>query len=57
MCGIVITFDAAGISESLCARMLNDLHHRGPDASGSVLRESQKLYMGYARLKIIDTQM
>ena len=54
MCGIVIRFDATGISESLCAQMLKDLHHRGPDASGSILRDSHKLYMGHARLKIID---
>ena len=54
MCGIIARFNAAGISDSICAKMLQDLHHRGPDASGSVLRDSNRLFFGHARLKIID---
>ena len=54
MCGIITYFNADVVPEPLCAKMLNDLDHRGPDSNGFVLRESYKLYMGHTRLKIID---
>jgi asparagine synthase (glutamine-hydrolysing) len=54
MCGIVTLFNPTGVNQSLGAEMLKDLHHRGPDASGSQLRDSNKLFLGHTRLKIID---
>ena len=54
MCGIIALFDPFKVNQPLAERMLKDLHHRGPDANGSVLRESHKLYLGHTRLKVID---
>lgn len=55
MCGIITLFSASGISKKLCSSMLMDLKHRGPDASGSTLLYSNKLFFGHTRLKILDT--
>ena len=54
MCGIVVYFERAGINLSLAKAMLSDIRHRGPDANGFQIREANKLYLGHARLKIID---
>ena len=55
MCGIAGLLDRH--SEKLLPvirRMVNALHHRGPDASGTWVDERNGLALGHARLSIID---
>ena len=54
MCGVLVYFNQAGVSEDVFRLMLKDLSHRGPDASGNLQLESGKLLLGHSRLKIID---
>jgi asparagine synthase (glutamine-hydrolysing) len=55
MCGIAGTVDTAGLSEAdgaALGQMIESLHHRGPDDSGTFRDEFAAL--GHARLSIID---
>lgn len=55
MCGLIVAWDPAGLTDAPLAASLADLHHRGPDAQGSLWREEHRLHLAHARLKIIDT--
>lgn len=54
MCGIAgaIHFDATSANPQLVQRMVDQLTHRGPDASGVVTAD--QCVLGHARLSIID---
>jgi asparagine synthase (glutamine-hydrolysing) len=54
MCGIFVAWDPQGVQDASFDEVLAKLRHRGPDAQSSVLRDSFRLYLGHARLKIID---
>lgn len=54
MCGIVALFNVMGVNHSFGREMLKDLHHRGPDANSYKVCDSNKLFLGHSRLKIID---
>lgn len=56
MCGIagIRRFDGKPVERAHIARMVADLHHRGPDESGTWVAGSVGL--GHARLSIIDVQ-
>ncbi|MBX2832177.1 MAG: asparagine synthase (glutamine-hydrolyzing) [Rhodospirillales bacterium] len=54
MCG-VLGFWGVGDVDDL-ASMSNGLRHRGPDASGTYLDESQALFLGHRRLSIRDVK-
>jgi len=55
MCGLIVAWDPAGLSDAPLAAALADLRHRGPDAQASLWREDHRLHLAHARLKIIDT--
>lgn len=55
MCGLIVAWDPAGLTDAPLKAALADLHHRGPDAQATVWRDNHRLYLGHARLKIIDT--
>lgn len=52
MCGIVGTLGFG--SNKLLDNMLSKIQHRGPDAFCVHVSESQQVYLGHARLSIID---
>ena len=56
MCGIVGFFskDNSKISNSLIEKMTQTLNHRGPDYSNFFHEEKFNLFLGHARLSIID---
>jgi asparagine synthase (glutamine-hydrolysing) len=54
MCGILVAFDAGGICEKTLWRMMDGMHHRGPDARQVVFPSGRSLALGHLRLKIID---
>lgn len=58
MCGIAGFFHASSIdkgsSEEQLTKMLQVLHHRGPDGKGYYIDEKNGLAMGHTRLSIID---
>src|SRR6266566_1415233 len=59
MCGIVGALKLQGTSQwRLCddvrARMIQSLHHRGPDGRGEWLSSDQNCWLGHTRLAIID---
>jgi asparagine synthase (glutamine-hydrolysing) len=57
MCGIAGFWSLAGLSSgasTTLSRMLLQIHHRGPDGSGTHLEPERGLAMGHARLSIID---
>lgn len=54
MCGIIAAFDKHGINQSRLAGALSDLRHRGPDAQRFEVLDKGRLFLGHARLKIID---
>jgi len=45
----------ATLSETAILRMLERLHHRGPDGKGHWLEESHGVMLGHTRLAIVDT--
>lgn len=55
MCGLIVAWDPAGLTDAALKAALADLRHRGPDAQATVWRDNHRLYLGHARLKIIDT--
>jgi len=55
MCGILIAWDPEGLDDKPLDKGLALLRHRGPDAQAFVWKENHCLYLGHARLKIIDT--
>lgn len=57
MCGIAGYWNSGRLSpdnELILKRMINTLHHRGPDGYGFHIDEENGLAMGHARLSIID---
>ena len=60
MCGIVGAIKMQGASQQwrLCddvrARMIQTLHHRGPDGRGEWISPDQNCWLGHTRLAIID---
>ena len=61
MCGIAGIFNSNQSSEALSIsgqRMVRQLHHRGPDGNGIVIRKranGTRVLLSHTRLKIIDT--
>lgn len=55
MCGLIVTWDPAGLSDAPIDKALEDIRHRGPDAQASIWREEYTLNLAHARLKILDT--
>lgn len=53
MCGIAVVIGAAG-ADTMVARMLPQLHHRGPDARGDWHDARADVAIGHTRLSIID---
>ncbi|AZZ91670.1 asparagine synthase (glutamine-hydrolyzing) [Hahella sp. KA22] len=54
MCGLIAIFDPSGVVRSDAETSLGMLKHRGPDAQGYKLYKNDRLFLGHARLKIID---
>lgn len=57
MCGIAGFWTLGGLSlgaSTTLQRMLKQIHHRGPDGSGTHLDSERGLALGHARLSIID---
>src|ERR1022692_2542301 len=54
MCGIAgfVTFEPPAAAESVLRRMMEAIHHRGPDDSGCHL--DPPAYLGHLRLSIVD---
>lgn len=52
MCGIVGTLGFG--SNKILDNMVSKMQHRGPDALGTYISESHQVYLGHARLSIID---
>lgn len=54
MCGIcgIYAFDGSKTDESLLARMMSSMEHRGPDGDGRYI--SNRIGLGHRRLSIID---
>jgi len=59
VCGIAGFFSAGSLEDSAGAeveRMVQRLHHRGPDGNGFFVDHDRGIAMGHARLSIIDLQ-
>lgn len=57
MCGIsgIIGWPAqSGEGVSTIKKMINSLHHRGPDDNGTWIDHTNKIYLGHNRLSILD---
>ena len=56
MCGICgyINFSKIGQDSSVLKNMVNTLHHRGPDSQGFFEDHEHHVFLGHARLSIID---
>ncbi|MDP3229883.1 MAG: asparagine synthase (glutamine-hydrolyzing) [Acidovorax sp.] len=54
MCGILAAFDPRGVNPEWLITGLADLRHRGPDARSHVVEAEGRLFLGHARLKVID---
>lgn len=56
MCGICgyINFSKKGQDSSVLSNMVNTLHHRGPDSQGYFEDLEHQVFLGHARLSIID---
>ncbi|MDP2035627.1 MAG: asparagine synthase (glutamine-hydrolyzing) [Polaromonas sp.] len=54
MCGILGAFDPRGVNADWLIRGLADLHHRGPDARSHIVQADGRVFLGHARLKVID---
>ncbi len=61
MCGIVGVFNYAGkeshVSPAVLQRMTDEIHHRGPDDSGTYISPDRKIGFGFRRLSIVDLSM
>ena len=55
MCGIVVAWDPRGLSDVGLHNELKRIEHRGPDAVGEAWYKDHRLFLGHARLKIIDS--
>lgn len=54
MCGILGAFDPHRVNAEWLIAGLADLRHRGPDARSHVVQADSRLFLGHARLKVID---
>lgn len=55
MCGILgLSLKSGQIDKEIFLDALNQIHHRGPDATGSYLNLSKEIGFGFKRLSIID---
>ena len=56
MCGIsgIIDTGQSGEGVSTIKKMINSLHHRGPDDNGTWIDHTNKIYLGHNRLSILD---
>lgn len=55
MCGLIAAWDPSRRWDVSLDTALGDLRHRGPDAQAGIWLDHRKLWLGHARLKIIDT--
>lgn len=54
MCGIAGIMSGASISAAMVRRMIDPLHHRGPDDEGVWLDDQARVGLGHRRLAIVD---
>ena len=55
MCGIIGLIDYNnGIDSNTISKMINSIHHRGPNGSNFFLSENKHIFLGHTRLSIID---
>lgn len=54
MCGIAGIFSKSTQSDTLVKKMVSRIRHRGPDYSNVVYLFDEKVWLGHARLSIID---
>lgn len=54
MCGLIAAWSSHGFDNPCFDQALSDIYHRGPDATGSINYDQNRIHMAHRRLKIID---